>query len=126
VRVLGGSVAIPHAAGVAWLERVGSKPAMLRGGETAPEGVAELLDRPCGERAVRQLLLLGPVEQGEEGRYLRLRPHRPAAGPPAVALLEPNEIRAIVLTQGRLVSGKQRCELDPKLLALSAIRWDTG
>ena len=94
----------------------GAPSRLRRFGEASPKGIPELLDRPDLERPVGELLLLGLVEQVQEGRYLRLGSHGPSAGPPPIALLEPDELGAISLGQRGLVLREQARELELELV----------
>ena len=76
---------------------------------------AQLFHGPCDERAIRELLLLGPVEEVEERADLPLRPGGPGAGPPAAAQLELDEIGPLAVREGRHVQGEQARELRVQL-----------
>lgn len=80
-------------------------------GKLLAKDAAKLVDRAGRERPVRQLFLLGAVEQVEERNDHRLGSCGAATRPPCAALLELQEVGPLVVTECRLVLRKQPGEL---------------
>jgi hypothetical protein len=79
--------------------------------ELLPKRAPKLVDRAGGERAIGEFFLLRAIEQVQERNDHRLGARGTASRPPGAALLELQQVGALVVAEGRLVLREQPGEL---------------